>query len=147
MIRRTIALAASLAMLATPAFAADSVVKVTLDGRPIDKHQRSVAILHDGVIFADASDLNASFSGLLTYGQANNSVKILIGDRVGVFTVGSRTMVAGGKVVKLSGAPFHYSGDIYVPLGAFVTNVAGATLRTSADKLRADILVANPTPK
>ena len=148
MIRRTLALAAALVALAAPALAADSVVKVTLDGRPIDKQQRSVALLHDGVIFADASDMNASFNGLLTYGKDNKTVKILIGSRVGTFTVGSTTMMAGSKSVKLAGAPFHYSGDIFIPLGAFVTNVAGARLRTSADKSRADILVnANPLAK
>ena len=146
--RRMIALAACLALVGAPVLAADSVVRVTLDGRPIDKDQRSVAVLRDGVVFADVSNLNASFSGLLTYGKDNRSVKILIGRRVGAFSIGSTTMMAGPTSVKLPGAPFRYNGEIFVPLAAFVKYVAGAKLHTSADLSRADIIVnANPMAK
>jgi len=128
--------------LAAPAAAADRNVKLTLDGRPVDR-QGGVAVLHNGVIYADVVDLVKSFNGLLTF-QGTATV-ISIGASTATITVGSRTMKLNGGALTMRGPVFVRNGDPYVPLDAFITQVAKAKVRVSPDRTRADISVnANP---
>jgi hypothetical protein len=136
-------LAAVVFMLAlgVPAFGADRVVHLTLDGRPVDR-SGGVAILHNGIVYADLVDLVKTFDGLMSYKAPSTYASI--DGRTAVFTPGSRTMELQNKPVRLPGPVIRRNGDLYVPLDAFVTRVAGAKVRHPS-ATRADIIAdANP---
>lgn len=147
MIRPVAALAAALFLIAAPvaAVAADHPVVLTLDGRRVDR-QGGVALAHNGVVYADIVDLVKSFDGLLTFqGAGNASVHVTIGSNEAVFTLGSKTMMLGQGSVQMAGRPFLHDGDMFVPLNAFITRVASATVNVNPAQSRADIRVnANP---
>ncbi len=125
-----------------PAYAGDRVVKLTLDGRPVDR-AGGVARLRNGVIYADLVDLVKSFNGLLTF--QGNAVEVSIGTTVARFTIGSRTVMIDQGAVTMPGQTFSYNGDVYVPLEIFITRVAQAKLRVDASRSHADIYVnSNP---
>ena len=137
-----LALGASLATLGLPAAAADRPIALTLDGRPVDR-SGGVALVHDGVIYADLVDLVKSFDGLLTF--QGNAVVVSIGSTVATFTNGSRTAKVNQGAVLMRGPAYMRNGDMYVPLDTFVTRVANAKLRVNAARTHADIYVnANP---
>lgn len=140
-----VAFLAAVVLAGTPALATDTAVRVTLDGRPFDTHQGSVAVKRGNVVYADVVDLTKAFNGLLTF-SGKGTVKILVGGRVGTFTVGSRTLFLGSDPFVMPGAPFRKEGDIFVPLDAFVTQVAAEKLTMNAKKTRADIAVSVGTP-
>jgi hypothetical protein len=137
------ALAATVTLLAAaPAFAADRDVKLTLDGRPVDR-AGGVAMLHNGVVYADVVPLVKSFDGLLTF--QGNAVVVTINGVTGRFTDGSRTVLVNDGAVTMPGQTFKRNGDIYVPLEIFVTRIAKAKLRTNPARTQADIFV-NSSP-
>lgn len=128
--------------LSKGAFAADKAVKLTLDGRPVDR-AGGVAVLHGGVVYADVVPLVKSFDGLLTF--QGNAVVVTINGVTGRFTEGSRTVLVNDGAVTMPGQTFKLNGDIYVPLDIFVTKIAKARLRTNPARTIADIYVnANP---
>jgi hypothetical protein len=135
-------IAASLLGAAAPALATDRVVKVTLDGRPLDR-AGNVALLHDGVIYTDVVKLVKAFDGLLTF--QGKKVVVSIGTTTGTFTAGSRTATISDGAVTMRGAAFMRDGDLYVPLDTFVTRLANAKLRVTPGAARADIVV-NTSP-
>jgi hypothetical protein len=139
-----LALAATLlAAAAPPALAADHDVKLTLDGRPVDR-AGGVAVARNGVVYADIVPLVKSFNGLLTF--QGNAVVVSIGNSVGTFTVGSRTAKIDQGSVTMRGPVFKRNGDIYVPLDAFITRLAKAKLAVNPAQTQADITVnANPS--
>ena len=140
---RIVATALLALALGGPALAADAVVHLTLDGRPVDR-AGGIAILHQGVVYADVVDLTKSFNGLLTF--HGNAAEITIGGTTATVTAGSRTMKLQQGSIVMPGAVFRRNGDLYVPLDAFVTRVAKAQVRTDPSHTRADIYVnANPT--
>ncbi|HZX67793.1 MAG TPA: stalk domain-containing protein [Candidatus Elarobacter sp.] len=130
----------ALALLASagPASAADRAIKLRLDGRPVDR-AGGVALLHNGVVYADVVALVKSFNGLLTF--QGNAVQVSIGTTTARFTVGSRTMTIDQGAVTLPGQTFLRNGDIYVPLVPFVTLLAHAKVRVDQAAGRADIIV------
>lgn len=130
------------APLAAPARAADAIVALTLDGRPVDTRGPS-AMRHGGVVYGNVVNLVKSFDGLLTF--QGNAVVVTIHGITGRFTEGSRTAIINDGAVTMSGRTFRYNGDIYVPLDTFVTGVAKAKLSLNAAKTRADITVNSPT--
>lgn len=135
------AFALALALAPVPA-AADTIVRLTLDGRPVDRSGGS-AVLHNGIVYADVVDLVRSFNGILTFqGQA---LVVTVNGVTATFTAGSRTAkVADGSVV-MRGPAYVRNGDLFVPLEMFITRVANARVRISPDKTHADISVnANP---
>jgi hypothetical protein len=135
-------LALALAGSSSPAFAADRTVKLTLDGRPVDR-AGGVALVRNGVVYADLVDLVKSFNGLLTF--QGNAVEVSIGTTVARFTVGSRTVMIDQGAITMPGQTFQLNGDIYVPLATFIEQVAHAKLRVDANKSHADIFVnSNP---
>jgi hypothetical protein len=137
--RLAAALAAVLLTLA-PALAKDQLVKLTMDGRPVDR-LGGIALLHDGVVYADSVDLVKTFDGLVTF--AGTSERIEIKGHVGTFTAGMRGATVDQAQVLLPGAPFMRNGDLYVPLEFFITRIASAHVRFTPG--RADIRVnANP---
>jgi copper amine oxidase-like protein len=128
--------------LAVPAGAADQVVRLTIDGRPVDRSGGS-AIVRGGVVYGDLVDLVKSFNGLLTFQR--NATVVSIRGVTATFTVGSRTMKLNQGSIVMRGPVFLRDGEPFVPLDAFVTRVANAKLRLSSDRTRADILInANP---
>lgn len=131
---KRIATIALLALIMTlPALAADQLIHLTLDGRPLDR-AGGVALRHGGVVYADLRDLVKTFNGLVTY-QGPKAV-VSVGTHVGTFTVGGRTMLLDQGAVTLRGRPFMRNGDVYVPLDAFVRSLAHASVTyngTSAD--------------
>jgi len=133
-----IILALILAGSSFPAFAADRAVKLTLDGRPVDR-AGGVALVRNGVVYADLVDLVKSFNGLLTF--QGNAVEVSIGTTVARFTIGSRTMMIDQGAVTMPGQTFQLNGDVYVPLGTFINQVAHAKLRVDPNKSHADIFV------
>lgn len=137
-----LALAAALAAPNAPAFAADRQVKLTLDGRPVDR-AGGVAVLHNGVVYADVVPLVKSFDGLLTF--QGSAVVVTINGITGRFTTGSRTALIADGAVTMRGQTFMLNGDMYVPLDTFVTQIAKAKVRVNPARTQADILVnANP---
>lgn len=140
----TLALAcAALLAPSGPAAAADSPVKLTLDGRPVDRNGNT-AMKRNGVIYGDVVDLVKSFNGLLTF--QGNAVVVTINGVTGRFTEGSRTALINGGAVTMPGQTLKSNGDVYVPLEIFVTRIAKAKLKTNAAKTQADIAVnANPS--
>jgi hypothetical protein len=128
--------------LAEPAFAADKVVKLTLDGRPVDR-QGGIALAHQGVVYADVVDLVKVFNGLLTL--HGNTVVVTVSGTTAAFTAGSRTAHLGEYAATMRGQAFRRNGDLYVPLDFFVTQVAHAHVRFDPSLSRANITVdANP---
>jgi uncharacterized Zn-binding protein involved in type VI secretion len=138
------ALALGIALLAPSgsALAADHQVKLTLDGRPVDR-VGGVAVAHNGVIYADVVPLVKSFDGLLTF--QGNAVVVTIHDVTGRFTDGSRTAVINGVAVTMRGQTFKRNGDWYVPLDTFITQIAKAKLHVNPAQTQADIAV-NASP-
>jgi hypothetical protein len=123
-----------------PALAKDQLVKLTLDGRPVDR-VGGIALLHDGLVYADSVDLVKTFDGLVVF--AGTSERIEIRGHVGTFTAGMRGATVDQVRVLLPGAPFVRNGDLYVPLEFFITRIASAHVRFTPG--RADIRVnANP---
>jgi hypothetical protein len=133
-----LAAAATLAFTAVPASAADRTVKLTLDGRPVDR-AGGVAFLHNGVVYGDVVDLVKSFDGLLTF--QGNAVVVTINGVTGRFTEGSRTVLINDGAVTMPGQTLKRAGDFYVPLAVFVTQIAKAKLRTNPARTQADIFV------
>jgi hypothetical protein len=135
-------LALALAGSSSPVFAADRVVKLSLDGRPVDR-AGGVALVRHGVVYADLVDLVKSFDGLLTF--QGNAVEVSIGTTVARFTIGSRTVMIDQGAITMPGQTLKLNGDIYVPLSTFVVDLAHAKLRVDATQTHADIFVnSNP---
>jgi hypothetical protein len=142
MTRPIAALAAALMLFAAvPASAADRAVKLTLDGRPVDR-AGGVAVLHNGVLYANVVPLVKSFDGLLTF--QGKAVVVTINGVTGRFTEGSRTALINDGAVTMPGQTFKRDGDLYVPLDVFVTQIAKAKLRTNPARTQADIFVNAP---
>jgi len=138
----TLAAAIGVAVAPSPSLAADRVVALTLDGRPVDR-AGGVAVLHNGVVYADVVDLVKAFDGLLTF--QGPAVVVTINGVTARFTPKSRTMMVNDGAVTMPGQVFTRNGDIFVPLEPFVTRVAQAKLRVSASRTHADIFV-NASP-
>ena len=138
-----LALTATLVFAAAPALATDRIVKLTLDGRPVDRNGADVALLHGGVIYADVVKLVKSFDGLLTF--QGKAVVVSIGTTTATFTAGSRTAKIGDGAVTMRGSAFVRNGDLYVPLDTFITRVANAKLRVDPSQTHADIAVNSPS--
>jgi hypothetical protein len=138
------ALALGIALLAptTSALAADRDVKLTLDGRPVDR-AGGVAVLRNGVVYADVVPLIKSFDGLLTF--QGNAVVVTIHGITGRFTEGSRTALINQGAVTMRGQTFKRNGDWYVPLETFITQIAKAKVHVNAAQTQADISVNSPT--
>ena len=143
MTRLLAAFAAALMLLtAVPASAADRTVKLTLDGRPVDR-AGGVAVLHNGVVYANVIPLVKSFDGLLTF--QGKAVVVTINGVTGRFTEGSRTALINDGAVTMPGQTFKRDGDLYVPLDVFVTQIAKAKVRTNPARTQAEITVNAPT--
>ena len=136
------ALTLGFALLAplTSALAADREVKLTLDGRAVDR-AGGVALVRNGVVYADVVPLVKSFDGLLTF--QGNAVVVTIHGITGRFTDGSRTVLINDGAVTMRGQTFRRNGDFYVPLETFITQIAKAKVRVNAAQTQADISV-NP---
>jgi hypothetical protein len=134
------ALALGIALLApsVSAFAADREVKLTLDGRAVDR-AGGVAVVRNGVVYADVVPLVKSFDGLLTF--QGNAVVVTIHGITGRFTDGSRTALINDGAVTMRGQTFKRNGDWYVPLETFITQIAKAKVRVNAAQTQADISV------
>jgi hypothetical protein len=133
-------LAAALLSLPARAAAADAVVELTLDGRPVDRHA-GAALLHHGLVFANAIDLTKCFDGFITL-LRSGAATITIGTNTGTFTPGSSSATINAVEIALPDAPFRVNGNLFVPLEAFITDVAGASVRLSPTLRHADIRVA-----
>jgi hypothetical protein len=129
--------------LATSAVrAADRPYAILLDGRPLsDNPKDSGGLFHDGVVFIDAVKATKAFSGLLTFANAGRTVRISIAQRTAVFTKGRLSARLDAGSLKLSGAPFIYNGDLYVPLTA-VAKLARST--ASIDRASATARLTTP---
>ncbi len=136
------ALALGIALLApsVSALAADRDVKLTLDGRPVDR-AGGVALVRNGVVYADVVPLIKSFDGLLTF--QGNAVVVTIHGVTGRFTDGSRTALINDGAVTMRGQTFKRNGDWYVPLETFITQIAKARVRVNAAQTQADISVSS----
>jgi hypothetical protein len=120
------------------ASAADAVVELTLDGRPVDRHAGS-AILHHGFVFADAIDLTKCFDGFITL-LPGGAATITIGPNTGTFRPGLRRATINAMLVALPAAPFIHDGDLFVPLEPFIKDIAAASVRFTG-RHHADIRV------
>jgi hypothetical protein len=138
-VKRAGLLVAAALSLGARASAADSVVELTLDGRPVDR-SGGIAILHHGLIFADAIDLTRCFDGFITL-QRGGAATITIGPNTGTFVPGSPRATINALEVALPGAPFTRNGDLFVPLEAFIRGIAAADVRYNRERAHADIRV------
>jgi len=118
------------------AMAADSVVALTLDGRPIDKHG-GIAVMHGGTVFVDAIDMTRTFNGLISM-RTGGSATITIQGNTGAFVPGSSVAVVNGVKARIP-APF-MRGGLFVPLNFFITRLTHARVRIDMAHRRADIL-------
>jgi len=113
-------LACWMGLATNAARAADTPYAILLDGRPLSDDPRDTGGLsRDGVVFVDAIKGTKAFSGLLTFADAGHTVKISIAKRTATFTRGRLFAALDAGTMKLSGAPFIYNGDFYVPVTAF----------------------------
>ena len=145
---RTLAAVAAAAFVVTgtlsPADAKDRLVRLTLDGRPLDRPGAEVALLHRGIVYADVVDLVKAFSAILTF--HGSAVWVTVGDTFAVFTAGSRTATVDRYTMDLPGPCFMRGGDLYVPLTSFA-QIAKGSVRFDAAHTHADLSVnANPLP-
>jgi hypothetical protein len=128
--------------LGAPASAADKTVKLTLDGRPVDR-AGGVAVARNGLVYANLVDLVKSFNGLLTF--QGSGVVVTINGVTASFTPGSRTAKIGEGAQTMKGQTFRRNGDLFVPLDFFITQVARAKVTIDPSLSKADIHVnANP---
>jgi len=110
------------------AVATDVPYTILLDGRPLTPRSSGTgALARNGVVFVDVVVATKTFSGLLTFADAGNTVRLSIQHQTAVFRVGKLRAQFDGKVRVLPGAPFKVNGDIYVPLST-VARLGGATL-------------------
>jgi hypothetical protein len=137
-----LALGVSLLAPSGSVLAADRAVKLTLDGRPVDR-AGGVAVVRNGVVYADVVPLVKSFDGLLTF--QGNAVVVTIHGVTGRFTEGSRTALINDGAVTMRGQTFRRNGDWYVPLDTFVRGVAKAQVKVNPAQTQADIVV-NASP-
>jgi hypothetical protein len=143
-ITRLIAVLAALVVCAGPvaAAAADAPVELTVDGRPVGS--ATVALQHNGVVFAEIGSLTRTFQGSL-HAQGTSTSVHLPGGYAGTFTAGSAVMHYGGGAYTMKGAAFLHDGKLYVPLNAFVVKLARQRLFVDLSQTHANILVsANP---
>ncbi|GAC1659159.1 MAG: hypothetical protein NVS4B13_03310 [Candidatus Elarobacter sp.] len=138
-----LALAMSLPAFNAPAFGAEREVKLMLDGRPVDR-AGGIAMLRNGVVYANVVPLVKSFDGLLTF--QGNAVVVSIHGVTGRFTEGSRTAMIDDGAVTMRGRTFRRNGDWYVPLETFVTRIAKAKVRVNPAGTQADISVNANAP-
>jgi hypothetical protein len=110
-----------------------------LDGRPVDRHA-DIAVLPRGLVFANAIDLTKCFDGLITLSR-DGAATITIGPNTGTFVPGSSRATINAAAVALPGPPFTRDGELFVPLAAFIADIAGARLRYSRATHHADIRV------
>ena len=112
----------------TAVLAADVPYTILLDGRPLTPRSSGTgALARNGVVFVDVVVATKTFSGLLTFADEGNTVRLSIQHQTAVFRVGKIRAQFDGKVRVLPGAPFKVNGDIYVPL-VTVARLGGATL-------------------
>ncbi len=130
----------ALLYLPAAAFAADAEVRLTLEGRPVDRNPGS-AIMHGGAIYADAIALTKCFNGFITL-RRDDSATITVGPNTGTFRAGSRIATINNVVVGLPGAPFMRNGDLFVPLDSFVSRIAAVGLLVDPAHHRADIRIS-----
>jgi hypothetical protein len=132
MVRRFAAGLAAVAALSVAAQAADVPYTILLDGRPLTARTAGTgAVSRNGVLFIDVVIATKTFSGLLTFADAGNTVRLSIQHHTAIFRIGSKTARFDGKPRTLPGAPFKLDGDFYVPLQT-VARVGGATLAIDA---------------
>ncbi len=122
--------------LGTTALAANTTVKLTLDGRPVAA-SGVVALNHNGVVFADMILLNKTFSGLMSIKGKTYST-VVRGHSV-VFTANSQVAVFQGRKLRVPGAPFLLNNSLYVPLAAFARGI-GVQVRIDPSHKNAEIV-------
>jgi hypothetical protein len=122
--------------------AADTPFAIVIDGRPMsDDPKDTGGVSHAGVVFVDAVKATKAFSGLLTFADAGHTVTISIAKRTAAFTVGKLSARLDSGSMTLSGAPFSYKGDVYVPLTAFAKL---ARARASIDRASTTATLTTP---
>jgi len=137
-----LAMALSVTMTAPVCAADDPIVKLTLDGRPVDRSSGS-AVLHNGIVYGDVEDLVRSFDGILTFQR--DTITVTINSVTAKFTQGSSTVTLGAASVVMPGPVITRDGENFVPLEFFITRVCAARVRVSPDKTSANIYVnSNP---
>jgi hypothetical protein len=121
MTNRSLACALLLAAcFATPVAAAADVYAVLIDGRQLSDNPRDVgAVKSGGVVYVDAIMMTKAFSGLLTFHTGGKEVVVTIERRNATFTVGRPVADLDLGTMHMSGAPFMYDGDMFVPASAF----------------------------
>jgi hypothetical protein len=124
------------ASLGTAALAANTTVKLTLDGRPVAGNG-VVALNHNGVVYADMILLNKTFSGLMSIKGKTYST-VVRGHAV-AFTANSPIGVFQGRKVRLPARPFLLNNSLYVPLAAFARGI-GVVVRINPSHTAADII-------
>jgi hypothetical protein len=128
MVRRFVAGFAVAAALAVPARAADVPFTVLLDGRPLTSHSTGTgALARNGLVYIDVVVATKTFSGLLTFADGGQSVRMSFRGHTALFHVGNRVATFDGKRRVMAGAPFKQNGDIYVSLPT-IAKLGGAGL-------------------
>lgn len=142
---RFVAALAAVMLCTAPVLAAvpDAPVELTVDGRPVGN--ATVAMQHDGLVYADVASLTRTFQGTLHKSGASATVH-LPGGYAGTFTAGSPKLhyLAGGAYT-MKGPAFFHDGNLYVPLNAYVVKLARQRLFVDLSQTHANIKVsANP---
>lgn len=125
-------------VLASPAFAADRPLQLTIDGRPVSRNG-SVALFHRGVAFANLIELVRSYGGLVSI--ATPATSVTIRSHSATFVPGSPTATIDTVAAPMPAPAFFSGGVLYVPLAFFVSRVAGGTVRIDTAAATANIAV------
>jgi hypothetical protein len=99
------------------ALAKDEVLRITLDGRPLDARSPS-GMVHHGVAFINVVRATRAFDGLLVFAKDSRSVRVTIRQHHAEFVIGQLDGMLLDRPTTFSAAPFSLYGDIYVPLTA-----------------------------
>ncbi|MBD5656535.1 MAG: hypothetical protein IAI50_15340 [Candidatus Eremiobacteraeota bacterium] len=102
-----------------PSSAADIPYGILIDGRPVDSSHRS-GLNRNGIVYINVVRAVKTFDGLLTFDKGG-VVRVSIGGRTIVFTIGSKVARLDDGQLTLAGAPFKVGGDVYVPLVPMAT--------------------------
>jgi hypothetical protein len=132
------------ALQPSASFAKDSLLSLELDGRPLDANSPS-GMLHRGKAFVNVVRIVKGFSGLLTFGKNDKTVRVTIATHTADFTVGRSDGAVNGERTTFSAPPFILNGDTYVPLDV-VAHIAGATLAVDTRRHIARLTSAPPSP-
>lgn len=136
--KRLVATLVFASMVVTPALA-DRPLSVTIDGRPITRGS-SMARIHNGVAYADLTELVRTYNGIVT--TTKGATTVTVRTRRATFVPGSSSVILNNRKLQLGDRAFMREGHLYVPLAFFVKRVGGGRVQIDRAMTTANISIA-----